>query len=97
MMGQQQTVAGSTLRRLILALATAVVMALLVMALAVPAFARSDRVPEEPGNQANQIGTQTQQLNTDPIYDDGFGGKNNSDKAQGRLMDNIATSSHYTP
>ena len=88
-MGQQQTVAGSTSRPLVLALATAAVMALLVMALAVPAFATSEK--------ANQIGTNTQQNNTDSIYDDGFGGKNNSDKAHSRLMDNIATSSHYTP
>ena len=68
MMGQQQTVAGSTLaRRMVLALAIAAVMALLVMALAVPAFAASQK--------GNQIGNQTSGLNTSPYYGPGFGGR----------------------
>ena len=46
MIGQQETAAGSTLRRMVLALAVAAVMAAMVMALAVPAFA----APGAPGN-----------------------------------------------
>ena len=67
MLGQQEkAVAGSTLRRMVLALATVAVMALLVMALAVPAFAASQK--------GNQIGNQTSGLNTSPYYGPGFGG-----------------------
>ena len=87
MLGQQEkAVAGSTLRRMVLALATAAVMALLVMALAVPAFAASQK--------GNQIGNQTSGLNTSPYYGPGFGGQNNIDKAQDRIIDDIARSSH---
>ena len=47
MMGQQQTVAGSTLlRRMVLALAIAAVMAAMVLATTAPAFAKSERHEE---------------------------------------------------
>ena len=74
MLGQQEkAVAGSTLRRM-------------VLALAVPAFAASQK--------GNQIGNQTSGLNTSPYYGPGFGGQNNIDKAQDRIIDDIARSSH---
>jgi len=47
-MGQQQTVAGSALRRIIMVLAVAVLIAAVMVATAVPAFAVS---PSEKGKQ----------------------------------------------
>jgi hypothetical protein len=47
-MGQQQTVAGGALRRMILVLAVAALMAAMMVATAVPAFAVS---PSENGKQ----------------------------------------------
>ena len=90
MMGQQQTVAASTLLRcMVLALAIAAVMALLVMALAAPAFAVSD---EGKGQEnANPIGTQTSGVNlSDPKP--GRGGTDVTSKAaKSRDVDNIAS------
>ena len=90
-MGQQQTMAGSTvLRRVVLALAITAVMALLVMALAAPAFAAAS-------DRANQVGKQTSGVNkSDP--EPGRGGHVSSDaaRANGGLGD-IARNSHYTP
>jgi hypothetical protein len=66
MMGQQQTLAGSTLvRRMVLALAIAAVITLSVMASAVPAGAVSDKGKGQ--ENANVIGTQTSGVNvSDP-------------------------------
>ena len=75
MMGQQQTVAGSTVRRMILALAIAAVMALLLGALAVPAFAASGK--------ANLVGQEVSAINTDELNDEpGKGGQVASTEAQ---------------
>jgi hypothetical protein len=77
MMGQQQqTVVGSTLfRRMVLALAIAAVMALLVMALAAPAFAVSGN--GKGGERADLIGRQTSGVNQPdtPGYEPGKGGR----------------------
>ena len=73
MMGQQQTVAGSTLlRRMVLALAIAAVIALLMMALAAPAFTVNIH-----GTNADQVGKQASGVNQpdSPGYVPGRGGK----------------------
>jgi len=99
MMGQQQqTLAGSTLlRRMVLALAIAAVMALLVMASAAPAFAVSDH-----GANADQVGAQASGVNqpNTPGYEPGKGGHVNSTEAQSDGSDpgigDIASTSHHT-
>ena len=77
--------AGSAMRRIVLALAVAAVMALLVMALAGPAFAANLR--------ADQVGKQASGVNQS---DPGRGGEVTSDAAQSGIIANIARTSHFT-
>ena len=77
-MGQQQTVAGSTLlRRMVLALAVAAVMALLVMASAAPAFAagRDKAVGPLTVEPANLVAQETTVNNLNEGLEPGKGGR----------------------
>jgi hypothetical protein len=51
-MGQQEIVGGSALRRLVLVLAVAVLMAAMMVAMAVPAFAKADPLGHPGSNNA---------------------------------------------
>ena len=83
MIGQQETVAGSTLRRIVLALAIAAVMALLVItSAAAPAFAAARE------GKANVVGQQTSSLNQ--FVDAGSGGHLTSGHAQDGDIDDTA-------
>jgi len=76
MMGQQQTVARSTLlRRIVLALAIAAVMALLVMASAAPAFAASGKAKGASASlEADQVAYNTMANNLNNFNNPGRGG-----------------------
>ena len=76
-MGQQQTVAGSTLlRRMVLALAIAAVMALLVMASAAPAFAASGKAKGASASlEADQVAYNTMANNLNNLDNPGRGGR----------------------
>jgi hypothetical protein len=77
MMGQQQTVAASTfLRRMVLALAIAAVMALLVMASAAPAFAASGKAKGASASlEADQVAYNTMANNLNNFDNPGRGGR----------------------
>ncbi len=76
-MGQQQTVAGSTLlRRMVLALAIMAVMVLFVMASAAPAFAASGKAKgASASEEANQVAYNTTANNLNNFDDPGRGGR----------------------
>ena len=95
---QQQTVAASTLlRRIVLALAIAAVMALLMMALAAPAFAVSIH-----GTNADQVGKQASGVNQPdtPGSIPGRGGQVIRNEAQSDASDagigDFASTNHHT-
>ena len=102
-MGNQQTVAGSTLlRRMVLALAMAAVVALLVMASAVPAFAVGDK--GKAVERADQVGKQASGVNQpDSGNEPGRGGwdvtakaaQADSDEGQLSKIGEIARSLNY--
>ena len=56
-MGQQQTVAGSALRRILLVLAVAALMSAMLVAMAAPAFAKFNFNPHFGGGVGGESGT----------------------------------------
>ena len=73
-MGQQQTVAGGALRRMILALAIAALMVVMLLAMAAPAFANQGQgLPHGGSYQNNQNGSGHA---NSPINDTGGDDKN---------------------
>ena len=98
-MGQQQTEAGSALRRMVLVLAIAAVMALLVTALAAPAFAVSNN--GKGSLSADQVGAQASGVNQpDSGNGPGRGGQVTRDEAQSDASDpgigDFASTHHHT-
>ena len=57
-MGQQETVAGSALRRMIMTLAVTALMAAMIVVMAVPAMAKTDKDYDYPAGQPTASGSE---------------------------------------
>ena len=82
-MGQQQTVAGSALRRIILALAIVAVMATMAVSMAAPAFAAGG-TPGWPAGGSYQNNVNGSGHGNSPINDTGGDDKNVSENGKAK-------------